>query len=95
MLIVTQQMPKHFQTSAQNVTCDEREETNRNSNKNRNNRKIRKFFFNFCDAIMDVDFFVFQCDIFEKQACNICGVSTIPGSYSLGRICAKNQNGVN
>ena len=49
-MMMTQQMSKHSQTSVKNVTYDETEKTNRNNDKNQNNRR---FFVEFFDAIMD------------------------------------------
>ena len=55
-------MTKHSQTSAQNVTSDKTEETSKN------NDKKAEYFFKFCCAIMDVDFFAcFDAIILEKK----------------------------
>ena len=62
-------MPKHSQTSAQNVTYDKTEKNNKSNDKNQNNcskkSQIKKKFFN---VIMNIDSFVcFDVIFLEKK----------------------------
>ena len=65
-------MSKHSQTFAQDLTCDETEETNRNNGEKTNNRKSH-IFLKFSGVIMDVKFLCVlmqKFDIFGKKASN-------------------------
>ena len=53
-MIVTQQMPKHFQTSGPELTSDGTEKTTETMRKIAV-IKMADFFVEFSDAIMDVD----------------------------------------
>ena len=84
---MTQQIPKHSQTSAQNVTCDKTEETNRTSDRKiRIVPKIADFLVivmrNGCEFFACFDAIIW-CDGFEKA----CDPMWLPSLFqTLGKL---------